>query len=258
MPYVSMRIVPPVLPPQPIAAAAELGVRALSVPPPEMVNPTCRMSIPARESPMSASIPKLKKGVKAFTFTKQGKFFHLQSALLSSPIYPQHAEAFKIAADMILDLHQSAGGGPHHDALVFPVLYLYRHCLELKLKDFVLLGVRTRFFALAAVQKTLGEHELCPLWTLVKKLIVDSYPDDNQAHVAESIINDFHQIDRDGQTLRYDRKKDTLRLRRYENLPSHISVVTLRNTMDGIYRYLDNCYAGILDWWDASQHAEGY
>ena len=78
---------------------------------------------------MTGSKPKLRKGMKAFASTKDGKFFHLQSTLVS-PMYPQHAEAFKIAADMILDAHEAATRGPHHDRLLYPVLYLYRHCLE--------------------------------------------------------------------------------------------------------------------------------
>lgn len=77
---------------------------------------------------MSGSKPKLKKEMKAFTYTKRGKFFHLQSAILSSPIYPKHAEAFKTTADMALAWHESVKQRPHHDALLFPVLYLYRHC----------------------------------------------------------------------------------------------------------------------------------
>lgn len=36
---------------------------------------------------MSHSIPKLKKGMKVLTRTKQGKFFHPQSALMSTPVY---------------------------------------------------------------------------------------------------------------------------------------------------------------------------
>lgn len=209
---------------------------------------------------MSNLIPKLKKGMKAFVHTKQGKFFHLQSALLSSPIYPQHAEAFKTGADMILDSHQSAKRGPHHDTLVFPVLYLYRHCLELKLKDLVLLGVRTHFFDLAEVEKILdekngiiGKHELCPLWTKAKRLILNSYPNDDEAQIAESIINNFDLIDKDGQTLRYDRKKRTLELQRYENLPRYIDIANLRKTMASVYHYLERSYDGILDWWDESQ-----
>jgi hypothetical protein len=178
-----------------------------------------------QERIVADSKSKLKKGMKLFAAAKEGKFFHLQSALLSSPIYPQHAEAFKTAADMIIDWHLAAKRGPHHDTLIFPVLYLYRHCLELKLKDLVLLGIRTDFFDEAETAKILdekngvyGKHELCPLWTKAKRLILHSYPKDDEAQVAESMINDFHQIDMDGQTLRYDRKKGTLALRRYENL----------------------------------------
>jgi len=204
---------------------------------------------------MSNSIPKLKKGMKALACTEQGKFFHLHSALLSNPIYPQHAEAFKIAADMILDSHQSAKRGLHHDTLLFPVLYLYRHCLELKLKDLVLLGVRIRLFDLTKVAGILEKHELCPLWTKAKRLILDSYPKDDEAQAAEAIINEFHRVDPDGQTLRYDRKKGTLELRRYKELSSHIGVADLRTKMNSAYHYLDNCYAGILDSWDAGQQA---
>jgi hypothetical protein len=207
---------------------------------------------------MSNSIPKLRKGMKVFGYRKQGKYFHLRSAVSFVPGCSQHAEAFKTAADMILDSHQSAKGGRNHDELVFPVLYLYRHCLELKLKDLVLLGVRTRFFTLTEVQSILGEHELCPLWTKAKKLLLDSYPNDSEAPVAESIINDFHQIDQHGETLRYDRQKGTLRLRRYEKLPSNIGVAELRATMESLFQYLDNSYGGILDWWDAGQQAMDY
>lgn len=224
---------------------------------------------------MSNTIMKLKKGMKALACTEQGKFFHSQSAIRSTPFSPRHAEAFKIAADMILDSHQSTKHGPHRDTLLFPVLYLYRHCLELKLKDLVLLGVRIHFFertkekpefcALckkpltrrqrANVEEILESHELCPLWTKAKRLILDSYPNDDEAQAAEAIINEFHRVDPDGQTLRYDRKKSTLELRRYNELPSHIGVAVLRTRMDSVYHYLDNCHAGILDCWDAGQQA---
>ena len=54
---------------------------------------------------------KLKKGMKAFADTTKGKFFHLPSAVLSSPIYPQHAYSFRIAADMILTPISLRNGG---------------------------------------------------------------------------------------------------------------------------------------------------
>lgn len=82
---------------------------------------------------------KLRKGMKAFTASKTGKFFHVQSTLLT-PFYPGHAEAFMLAADMVLDSHETATTRPHNDQLLYPTIYLYRHSLELKLKELILLS----------------------------------------------------------------------------------------------------------------------
>lgn len=221
------------------------------------------------------SISKLKPGMKLFVpGTNEGKFFHLHHAVMSSPVYPPLPGAFKLAADMILDSHR-ASNGSHNDILLFPVLYLYRHCVELKLKDLLLLGIRTQFFDEAAADKILdeeegiiGQHRLCRLWSKVRDFLAHSYQHDEQLKVAEAMINDLHQIDKDGQTLRYDRVKGTLRLRRpkYKHLgdeqphpvysiPETIDVANLRQSMDCLYAYLKGSYDGILDWWDAGQQA---
>ena len=66
---------------------------------------------------------------------------------------------------------------------------------------------------------------------------------------------------------RYDRVVRTLKLRRpkykhdgdarphpvYE-IPETIDIANLRQSMGGLYVYLERCYDGILDWWDAGQH----
>src|SRR6187399_1825824 len=106
---------------------------------------------------MTTTTPK--KGMKAFKATKTGKFFYVRSTLLS-PFYPGHAEAFKLAADMVLDSHEAATARPHNDKLLYPTIYLYRHSLELKLKDLILLGVKCGNFKLADVEDILGKHEL--------------------------------------------------------------------------------------------------
>src|SRR4051812_29476386 len=168
-----------------------------------------------------SSIPKLKKGMKLFVQgNNDGKYFHLQHAVMSSPISSSLPGAFKLAADMIIDAHLAAKDS-HNDILLFPVLYLYRHCIELKLKDLLLLGIRTRFFDEATADKILdkdkgiiSKHGLCALWHKVKDFLAHSSQNDPQLKVAKSMINDLHQIDRDGQTLRYDRVKVTLQLRR--------------------------------------------
>lgn len=220
-------------------------------------------------------IPKLKPGMKLFVpGTNDAKFFHLHHALMSSPIYPPLPGAFKLAADMILDAHLAAKGS-HKDILLFPVLYLYRHGVELKLKDLLMLGIRSRLFDEAAADKILdedkgiiGQHRLCALWNKARDMLARHYQNDTQLKVAESMINELHQIDKDGQTLRYDRLKGTLELRRpkYRHLgdaqphpvydiPETIDIVNLRQSMDWLYAYLERSYDGILGWWDAGQQA---
>ncbi len=115
---------------------------------------------------------------------------------------------------MILDMPHVAARGSHNDVLLFPVLYLYRHCIELKLKDLLLLGIRNLIDE-AAADKILdedegitGEHRLWPVG-IRRRNFSHSYQNDPQLKVAESMINDLHQIDKDGQTLRYDRVKGT-------------------------------------------------
>lgn len=219
------------------------------------------------------SIGKLKRGMKLFAAgTNAGKFFHLQHAVLTSPVYPPLAGAYKLAADMILDSHLATRGS-HHDILLFPVLYLYRHCVELRLKDLLLFGILSQFFNKATADKILDkkngilyQHRLCALWNKARDLLAHHYPRDSQLKVAESMINDLHQIDPDGQTLRFDRVKDTLRLRRPRfkqggprgpvyKIPETIDIANLRQSMDRLYAYLENRYDGIVDWWDAGQQA---
>ncbi len=218
---------------------------------------------------------KLKTGMKLFVRgTNDAKFFHLNHAVMSSPIYPPLPGAFKLAADLILDAHLAAKGS-HNDILLFPVLYLYRHCVELKLKDLLLLGIRTRFFDEPAADKILdedegiiGQHPLCALWNLAKNLLGHHDQNNTQLKVAESMINDLHQIDKDGQTLRYDRVKGTLQLRRPKykhlgdaqphpvyNIPETIDIANLRQSMHCLYAYLECSYDGILGSWDAGQQA---
>jgi hypothetical protein len=192
---------------------------------------------------------KLRKGMKAFTASKTGKFFHVRSTLIS-PFYPGHAESFKLAADMVLDSHEAATG-PHNDKLLYPTIYLYRHSLELKLKDLILLGVKCGNFNLTEVEDVLGKHELSNLWARAKRFLLAHYPNvKSQVSVVEAVVQEFRQIDKDGQTLRYDRDKG-LRQRKYEHVPTHIGVSNLRVTMGKVFSFLEMRYDGVLNWWDA-------
>jgi hypothetical protein len=183
------------------------------------------------------SIPWPKKGNKAFVPAKAGaKYFHLPSLFLGLPI---HAEAFKAAAEMLLDLHLSENRGPNRDTMLLPVMYLYRHGFELKLKDLMRVGIRRDFFEPEKVKKVLEDHSLAKLWTKVKQMLDDRLGDEDRDAMkgVETVINQFHEADPSSQVFRYARDKD-LKPHRHEKLPKAIDIATLRDTMDGVWNNL--------------------
>jgi hypothetical protein len=183
------------------------------------------------------SMPWPKKGNKAFASAKGGKSFHLQPFAWHDN---RHAEGFKNAAEMVIDA--CVEDRFHNDEMIFPVAYLYRHCLELKFKDLIIAGIHVGFFTKAKVAEVLASHNLANLWNKVKGLLNYGWPNGPKSPLQgiESVVNEFHQADPDGQTFRYNADKKGKR-HKHEKLPEFIGMENLRTTMDGIFSLLDAC-----------------
>lgn len=188
-----------------------------------------------------------KRGDKLFVADDKsdGKSFHLGSIMWG---FPQHAAAFKTAADMVIESHEQGPRRLYRDDLLFPVAYLYRHAIELKLKQIVRYGIAMHCYTKADVKRTLGEHNLAKLWTKAKLAIKHRWPQGNPDPIkaVEAVINEMHQADKDGQTWRYETGNDG-RLNRHEGLPEFVSLQSLRKTMDNFFAFLDACVDGIDD-----------
>lgn len=120
-----------------------------------------------------------KKGDKAFVSVDQRASFCLSSHTPYSQLKP---EAFRVGAEMILERCHEADVFRFNDELFFPVAYLYRHGLELLLKDIVYIGVRMNFFERVEVEEALTNHSLARLWTHAKKLLTDLRPSTVEGH----------------------------------------------------------------------------
>ncbi len=186
-----------------------------------------------------------KTGDKAFAAASDGKFFQL------SFIFPgfagPHAEAFKESADMILAARENESR--HYDSFFYPVAYLYRHALELKLKEVIKYGIRLEFLDRSnRLDKLLGAHDLDALWAKAKHVINERWPDDedNSTKAVEQVIKEFHQADESGQAFRYHRDRDGNRFS-HENLPDRIDPNALRETMDNVWAFLDGCCCGLSE-----------
>ena len=186
-----------------------------------------------------------KKGNKAFASADQGKSFYLNRFPFP---FPQKPGAFKDAAEMVIEGCHAAGRLRFSDELFFPVAYLYRHGLELLLKDIIQTGVHLNRFSQHDVEEALTNHNLAKLWTKAKQVLVDRWPtaDPTPLSATEAVINDFHQADPNGQVFRYDENKDGQRYR-LETLPQNIGLDELRETMDGVFTLLSSAGSCLRD-----------
>ena len=181
-----------------------------------------------------------------FNWPKKGDmvFGRLERAALGAFVMPDdgtYLAGFKRAGDMIVAAAQADGHYP--DDLFFPVAYLYRHHLELMLKELVCLGLRLG--SSNGCDDMLGKHDLQNLWSKVKEMILSGWPDSpaDELNAAEKMIGEFHKLDPTGQAFRYARdKRGEPHL---QNAPRRIDLDNLKTKVDALSNYLDAAYAGI-------------
>ena len=152
-----------------------------------------------------------------------------------------HLIGFKRAADVLVEAAKTDDRNP--DDLFFPVAYLYRHHLELKLKELVRLGRDSG--SLDGCDNILGEHNLHKLWNKAKQLIQQVWPDspDDDLNAVEHMILEFHQCDRTSQAFRYPRDKKGA-AHSHAGL-QRVDLVSLKTAVDAVSTYLEASCDGI-------------
>ena len=123
------------------------------------------------------------------------------------------------------------------EALIFPILFLYRHYIELQLKYFI--STYGRHAGIEPVWKT---HDLTILWRRFKEILdefvgEDQGPDDADTTV-ENIVAQFAKMDPRSFSYRYpcDKKGRPVPIA-YNNL----DLETLKDVMDGLSAYFGGC-----------------
>lgn len=159
-----------------------------------------------------------------------------------------NAIAFKDAADIVIESLEQSHCSPYRDDLLHPLAYLYRHALELKLKEIIDYGLVMGCYKRSVVQDILNGHNLARLWNKAKMAIVDRWPDGDKGELkaVDAIINEMHRSDDDGQKWRYRREKNGRPIQ-HEELPQFVSLKSLREVMDAAFTFLDACKDGIDD-----------
>lgn len=159
-----------------------------------------------------------------------------------------YAEAFKISADKLVSLLSQESNKIPSDMYFMPITYLYRHSLELKLKEIINLGLRLQLIELDdEVSEVLTRHGLIKLWKHARIVIEKYWPDSRKKDVssAAGIIQSFHNIDKSGQSLRYSKNKSGKS--NMKGMPKEAELNQIKDVFDAIYNFLEGCQSGLIE-----------
>lgn len=189
----------------------------------------------------SNDLPWPNDGDKFFAAANGGREVNMWLAIYGlnglEGLYP---DGFKEAADLVIEQYSRDTGPPYRDQLLFPVCFLYRHYLELKMKQLLRLGERLQLVTVSE-KKIWGSHDLGRLWGKAKELISARWPDADETpvNVVEAVINEISQVDPSGQTFRYD--VSSKGEYHFDAIPETVDLRNMRKTMDGVFHFLDGC-----------------
>ena len=111
---------------------------------------------------------------------------------------------YKEAADSLVDSIANRKGSA--DSLVFPIVFLYRHYVEIRLKSLLLDGSRL----LDREHKQKPEHQLSKLWPKVRSILDELWPNEKgeDLEAMDSLIAQFEEVDPRTTTFRYPKDFD--------------------------------------------------
>ena len=110
-----------------------------------------------------------------------------------------YAMGYKEAADILVENIKTTQS--HQDMLVYPIIYLYRQYIELRLK-IILRDSRVLLDEKVDIPKT---HDLSNLWGDTRKLIVKIFEGDDitPLNIVGKLINEFNSMDPESMVFRY-------------------------------------------------------
>ncbi len=155
-----------------------------------------------------------------------------------------YAAGYKRASDILAAHVISTGMGL--DACIYPILFLYRHYLELRLKELLHSGSKL----LSKNYTMKSTHSLIRLWSDARPLVHEIFPDGDAAELdsLERLLSEFSRIDEKSEAFRYPvNKKGAMYLDdiKYINVRNLIEILAkVESLLDGIScavsAYLEN------------------
>lgn len=136
------------------------------------------------------------------------------------------------------------------DSIVYPIVYLYRHHVELMLKDIFRLTADLLEISVSGSQvKHLGRHDLAQLWSMVRpmldpvcKLVGSDLLPSADLDGIDAYMRQLNAHDPRGESFRYARSRDATRTLGADLV--HINIRSFAIQMEKLADYLD----GLENW----------
>lgn len=139
---------------------------------------------------------------------------------------------YKTAGDTLVEKTKSSPSD--RDTLVFPIVFNYRHFIELNLKYLIAMyGPSVR------IEANWNTHDIAQLWRTFEEVVAEYGMSDKEADKAvKQIIADFAKIDPQSFSYRYpvDRDGNIIELGQEQ-----IDLSTLADVMEGVDGYFSGC-----------------
>ncbi len=150
-----------------------------------------------------------------------------------------YAKGYKDGADFIIQgvVNGSRNFNFQINELVFPIVFLYRQYLELRLKDIIVSSNRLNEKS-PLLPPHLQNHEIRKLWKTAKPLIkaVSSSVSPEDLTAVEAIVERLYEVDAKGEAFRYPvDKKGRLHLPKL----TAVNLGELKDTMQKVGEFLD-------------------
>lgn len=141
---------------------------------------------------------------------------------------------YKKAGDVLVKFAQS--NPMYLDSIVYPIIFLYRHYLELAIKIIILRGSKL-------IGKNISHnnsHKLSTLWCLSKKILAEVFRGDKEPEFSklDIVISEFDRLDSSSFEFRYPVNR--------EGKPNHpdmskINVRLLSDIFEDVERMMEFC-----------------
>ncbi len=156
-----------------------------------------------------------------------------------------YIQGYRFAGDILSEY--VINRGEKQDYLIYPIAFLYRHHIEILLKDIIRKG------SMLLEDKTVPpeSHSLCDLWSSAKDVIEKIWEDDSyekEFKKIEAFLNEFHSIDPKSDGFRYTHRKKDKHSKKPERSLDGIKIINIRQLYESVKRisdFLDGARTGI-------------